>query len=237
MYERAHIPGAVNVSPAELICGVPPATGKLPQLADLQFLFRRLGLTTQRKVVTYDDEGGGWAGRLAWTLDMIGHENWIYLDGGIHSWRAAGLPLSQEPMKPTPSQITIKVNSKSIARMQEVIRAIDDPEATIWDCRSKEEYEGTKAFAARAGHIPGAVNLDWLELIDDARDSKLIERLEEKLASHGITRDDDVITHCQTHHRSGLTYMAGRLLGFPRIRAYDGSWSEWGNHENTPVER
>ena len=237
VYEQAHIPDAVLVTPGELVAGIPPATGKLPKRAALTALFRRIGLTAERTVVTYDDEGGGWAGRLAWTLDVTGHDNWIYLDGGLHAWCAAGLPLSHAPVEPAPSDIEIEIDSKPIAEIDEVLAALEDPELTIWDCRSIEEYKGIKISAARGGHIPGAVNLDWLELIDVKRNLQLVDDLEEKLAMSGITRSRDVITHCQTHHRSGLTYMVARLLDFPKIRAYHGSWSEWGNRDDTPVER
>jgi 3-mercaptopyruvate sulfurtransferase SseA len=105
----------------------------------------------------------------------------------------------------------------------------------VWDCRSAEEFRGQKSGSARAGHIPGAVHLDWLDLMDRARALRLRTDLEALLAERGIDRGRDVVTHCQTHHRSGLSYLVARLLDFPRIRAYPGSWSEWGNRTDTPV--
>ena len=238
VFARARIPGAVHVAPAELVRGHPPAPGELPSEAALTALFRRVGLTRKRTVVTCDDEGGGWAGRLAWTLDVIGHGDWLYLDGGLHAWAAAGLGLeSGTPPAPCPSEIDIALESGPIARIDAVREALQQPDLTIWDCRSAEEYAGVKVTAARNGHIPGAVHLDWLDLIDRGRDMRLIEDLDGCLAARGIGPRRDVIVHCQTHHRSGLAYMAARLLGFPRIRAYPGSWSEWGNRGDTPIER
>ena len=237
VYAQAHLPGAVHVAPADLIAGEPPAVGKLPPRDALLALFRRVGLTADRTVVTCDDEGGGWAGRLAWTLDVIGHTDWRYLDGGMHAWAAAGLPFSDTPVVPVPSDLVFDLDPGPVAELQDVLAALDAPDASIWDCRSAEEYAGLKRTAARNGHIPGAVHLDWLDLMDRERALALVADLEARLAARGITRDRDVITHCQTHHRSGLTYMAARLLGFPRIRAYHGSWSEWGNRTDTPVER
>lgn len=237
VYARAHLPGAVPIAPADLIRGEPPAVGKLPPRDALRALFRRVGLTPERTVVTCDDEGGGWAGRLAWTLDVIGHTDWCYLDGGMHAWAAAGLPFSDAPVEPVASDLDFDLDRRPVAELEEVVAALEVTDTLIWDCRSAEEYAGLKRTAARNGHIPGAVHLDWLELMDRERGLALVGDLEARLAARGITRDRDVITHCQTHHRSGLTYMAARLLGFPRIRAYHGSWSEWGNRADTPVER
>lgn len=92
-YLEAHLPGALLVEPRELVDGGAPAPGRLPSLARLEALFARLGYSADRHVVAYDDEGGGWAGRFLWTLDVIGHDRWSYLDGGIHAWHDEGLPL------------------------------------------------------------------------------------------------------------------------------------------------
>ena len=236
VYEAAHVPGAVHVAPADLVCGIPPASGRLPTPEALTAVFRRIGYEHGREVVVMDDEGGGWAGRLAWTLDIVGNDNWRYLDGGLQAWIAAEEPVKRGPTEVTPSTVEICIDATPIAEAEDILDRIGDEELVIWDCRSAAEFTGQRRQAQRAGHIPGAVNLDWLELMDPARDLRLVESLGTLLAGHGIEPQRDVITHCQTHHRSGLTYMAARLLGFPRIRAYHGSWSEWGNRRDTPVE-
>jgi thiosulfate/3-mercaptopyruvate sulfurtransferase len=236
-YQSAHIPGALLVEPGELVAGTPPAVGRLPAPERLEALFGRLGLTPDVTVVAYDDEGGGWAGRLIWTLDVIGHDRWAYLDGGILAWQAAGLPVdSGAPPAIAPGRVELRIDTGPVAEIPDVLAAIGDPTSVIWDARSKAEYLGLRSGSRRAGHIPGAVNVDWLELMDPARQLRLIAHLPVLLAAHGITPEKQVITHCQTHHRSGLTYLAARLLGFRRIRAYHGSWSEWGNRDDTPVE-
>lgn len=240
-YARGHVPNAVLVEPRELVAGIPPAVGRLPPGERLTALFRRIGYHPDQDVVVLDDEGGGWAGRFAWTLDVIGHGRvargaWRYLNGGLLAWQAAGLPLATEATAPEPSSVRIRIHHEPIVETEELLRRLDDPALVIWDCRSAEEYRGERRAAARNGHIPGAVNLDWLALIDEGRHSRLVADLGALLAVHGIDRTREVVAHCQTHHRSGLAYMAGRLLGFDRIRAYHGSWSEWGNRPDTPVQ-
>jgi len=235
-YAAGHIDGAVLVTPAELVSGVRPATGQLPDLARLTQLFSRIGYRPDATIVAYDDEGGGWAGRFIWTLDVVGHHDWAYLDGGIHAWVAAGLPVSTTNVVPQPTRVNLAVDRTPIADLGDVLERIGDPNTVVWDCRSVDEYSGARATAARNGHIPGAVHLDWLDLMDPQRQLRLRRDVAELLASRGITPEKDVIAHCQTHHRSGLAYLVARLLGYPSIRGYHGSWSEWGNRDDTPIE-
>ncbi len=236
LFEQYHLPHAQHVAPAELVAGTPPAPGKLPELARLEALFSRLGYDADCEFVVYDDEGGGWAGRFAWTLDMVGHRRWRYLDGGLHAWAAADGELASGPAEAIDaSAVSLELDERARASLDEVRAAIDDPAQLIWDVRSREEYLGLRSGSARAGHIPGAVNVDWLLLKEPERHQRLREDLEAFLEAHGVDGGRRVITHCQTHHRSGLSYMVGRLLGFADVRAYDGSWAEWGNRDDTPV--
>ena len=235
-YQQAHLPDAMLIEPSELIAGTRPAVGKLPSLARLEALFGKLGYQSQDEFVVYDDEGGGWAGRFAWTLDVIGHRRWHYLDGGLQAWVESGGPLETgPPVYPATTTPELHIDPTPIAELEDVLAAIDDPNRLIWDARSREEFLGLRSTAARAGHIPGAQHLDWMLLKDAQREMRLTENLEELLAEHGIDRKCGIITHCHTHHRSGLSYMIGRLLGFQDIRAYHGSWSEWGNRDDTPI--
>lgn len=236
-YQHQHIPGAVHLSPAALKTGTPPAPGKLPSAEQLSAVFSQIGLTPERHVVAYDDEGGGWAGRLIWTLDVLGHQHSSYLNGGIHAWAAAGLPLSSEAVKLTASDYQAQIHQQPIAEIEDILAGIATPDQAIWDARSAAEYRGEKVLAARGGHIPGAINIDWLELIDDDNHKRLInlQQLQQRLEQLGLSRDKTIITHCQTHHRSGLTYLAMKILGYPNIKAYPGSWSEWGNHQELPI--
>ena len=235
LFEQAHIPGAVLIEPAELVCGIPPASGKLPSTAQIAATLSRVGYQPDQRIIAFDDEGGGWAGRLFWTLDVIGHYDWAYLDGGLHAWHAAGLPLAQGASAPAPAEpCEITIDTAPIAEISDVMAAIDDADSVIWDVRSAEEYAGLRSGSARRGHIPGAVNLDWELLKDANRQLRLIDSLDDVAASLGLLQAKQIITHCQTHHRSGLSYLVGRLLGL-NIKAFHGSWAEWGNDPNTPI--
>lgn len=235
-YSQGHIPGAVHVSPSELVDGRPPVPGRLPEKHRLDELFSRIGLTADQRVVVYDDEGGGWAGRMAWTLDIIGHQDWLYLNGGLKAWAAEGLALEAAPVTPTPSKVDVTIGRKPMVDAEDIMTNLGTPGFAVWDARSRGEYEGTKVVAQRGGHIPGAIHCEWTSLMDSARGLRLREDAQAYLNSLGLTADKTIVTHCQTHHRSGLSYMAARILGYPDIRAYHGSWSDWGNRSDTPVE-
>ena len=235
-YHQIHIPGAVHISPTELISGKMPATGKLPELEHLNAIFQRIGYTPDKNIVVYDDEGGGWAGRLVWTLDLIGHKNITYLNGGLHAWLEQQLPVQKTPVHPVPSQVDVQITNPSVRATAEDIMSELNNGITIWDARSPEEHAGSRQFAMRAGHIPGAINFEWTEGMDREQNLRIRTDLAEQLKELGLGPDKNIITHCQTHHRSGFTYLVARILGYPAIRAYDGSWSEWGNRADTPVE-
>jgi thiosulfate/3-mercaptopyruvate sulfurtransferase len=230
-YDIAHLPNAVYIHPGETQLGIPPAPGFLPPIERLQQLVDRLGLTADSWVVVYDDEGGGWAGRMIWLLDCIGFKRYSYLNGGLIAWHQEGRPLTTEPPTPkTPANWTLQPDANPTATLDYVRSRLASSDLAIWDARSAEEYTG--------GHIPGAVNLEWTQAMDPSRAYRLKPDAQLKLMLDriGVTPDKEVITHCQTHHRSGLTYLIAKHLGFPRVKAYAGSWSEWGNHPETPIE-
>ncbi len=234
-YLRAHVPGAIHVHPGQLIRGEKPAVGKLPTLEQLEDLFGNIGYSPEQHIVVYDDEGGGWAGRMIWTLDVIGHKHYSYLNGGIHAWLAEQMPISQEVVRVLPTTPEIHISDEFIASKEEVLASLENHSACIWDARGPDEHSGQKVVAARGGRIPGAINFEWTRGMDPDRALRIRENLKELLSAVGIDGSQPLITHCQTHHRSGFTYLLGKTLGFD-IKAYDGSWSEWGNDPDTPIE-
>lgn len=239
-YLEHHIPGAIHLEPSATQRGMPPAPGMLPSREQLQGIIDHLGLDEQKQVVVYDDEGGGWAGRFIWLLDCIGFSRASYLNGGLITWANEGHPLTQETPPPKSKESTYAItdtyNDASI-QIDELIKAITTSECNIWDARSAEEHQGLRSGSVRAGHIPGAFNFEWTQAMDPSRHYRLkpLESLRKTLLQLGLVEDKPVVTHCQTHHRSGLTYLISKALGYD-TKAYDGSWSEWGNRKDTPIK-
>ena len=238
-YAQLHIPGAMHMEYSILNSGAQPAPGLLPSEERLAQIAGILKLDKMSRIVAYDDEGSGCAARLAWTLHYLGYESVQVLNGGLHAWSNEGHPLDNQPVLPDISA-TLPLASRNpsvLADHTYIVRHLDDESVALLDARTPEEYAGTKVRAARGGHIPGAVNLNWLDTMDKNRNLRIKspEILNDALSTLGIRPEQEVITYCQSHHRSAHAWLMLKALGFPRVRGYAGSWSEWGNHPDTPV--
>ena len=239
VYERGHIPRAINLPFTSLIAPRPPAMGTIPNAESLSSTLSSIGLDTGRHVVAYDSEGTGKASRFLWTLDVVGHPKISLLNGGFHSWAGEGYPLEIEINASKPSEFRAKIGNTALAGKDYILDHLGDDEVVILDCRSPAEYKGEDLRASRGGHIPGAINFDWMLAVDRDRNFRLkeAEEINKLLIQLGVTPDKEVIMHCQTHHRSSHTYLVLKSLGYKKIKGYDGSWSEWGNDPGVPIER
>jgi thiosulfate/3-mercaptopyruvate sulfurtransferase len=237
LYQQVHIPGAVHLDYPKIVANQKPVHGLLPDNDYLADLFAQLGIGNDTWVVAYDDEGGGKAGRLLWTLEALGHEKFSLLDGGLSAWINEGYPRDNRPVALNPASFTPNLNPEVIADAEYIIANLDHPQLVLLDARSPEEFSGSKRYAERGGHIPGAVNWDWTEAMDRERNLHLKpeEELLQALAKLGATPDKEAVVYCHTHHRSSYTYIVLKHLGFQRVRGYPGSWSDWGNRQDTPI--
>ncbi|MCW9012213.1 MAG: sulfurtransferase [Gammaproteobacteria bacterium] len=238
-YVQAHIPGAVFLDYGHLTAMNKPTMGLLPDLEQIGKILSLLGLTADTQVVAYDDEGGGKAGRLIWTLHALGHMKAAMLNGGLISWYKEEYPLSNEAVNTAPSDYTANYTNPSvIADADYILKHLEDTDVALLDARSAEEYDGSRRFAERGGHIPGAIHFDWVQAMDAKRNYRLLadDELQAKLDTLGFTADKEIVVYCQTHHRSSLSYVMLKHLGYERVRGYPGSWSDWGNRADTPIE-
>lgn len=236
---RCHIPGARFLDYGSVVTARPPVTGLMPALEVMERVLGDLGIATDTHVVAYDDEGGGKAARLLWTLSVLGHPGGAsLLNGGLHAWAGDRLPLTDAPARFAPHRYEAAAfDDGHLADRRFILDHLADPAMVRLDVRSPDEYAGRRRYAERGGHIPGAVNLEWTWAMDPARQLRL--RPEEELlagfTAAGIVPGREVVAYCQSHHRSAFGWFVLRYLGFA-ARGYPGGWSDWGNAPDTPVE-
>jgi thiosulfate/3-mercaptopyruvate sulfurtransferase len=237
-YIKQHLPGAVFLEYTWIVDSDKPRMGLLPDAARLSRLLSAYGISEDTHVIAYDDEGGGRACRFLYTLDCVGHTRFSLLNGGLYAWLHEGRATEQAIHFPKATQREVTLNSGPIADKQFILDHLYDQKVVVLDTRSPQEYMGTKVFAARGGHIPGAVHYEWTRAMDEHRNLRLkpAEEIKQTLAAEGVTPDKTIVCHCQSHHRSAHTYIVLKSLGYVKVKGYPGSWSEWGNDPTTPVE-
>ncbi len=238
-YASAHIPEALHLPYGLIVRTASPVMGLVPSADVFSRLVVNLGIDADSHVIAYDDEGGGCAARQLWTLQVYGHENTSLINGGLFSWANEGHDISAlPPLNPTPTSYLLTASDKYSIDTDDLIATLDQPDLALLDARSADEYSGRKRFADRAGHIPGAIHFEWTEAMDRNNNMRLQpdEQLRGRLESIGLTADKDIVCYCQTHHRSAFSWLMLKHLGYDRVRGYAGSWSAWGNRQDTPVE-
>lgn len=237
-YERQHIPGAIHIDATLLGSSRPPVMGLLPAEDVFSRLLSAAGISPASHVVAYDSENGLKASRFLWTLDVIGHPRFSLLDGGLAAWLDAGFPVDDDVPETAATDYPVHYGDSHTTDKTYIKAHLDDSDVVVLDARTPAEYRGMDRRALRAGHIPGAVNVDWSAALLGGGDLRLrpADELRALYAEAGVTPDREVIVHCHTHQRSSHTYLVLKALGYPRIKGYPGSWSDWGNDPEMPIE-
>ena len=235
-YMQGHLRGAVNLPAARLF----DREGKLLSVYELAEFFGSVGLGDDTTLTLYDGGDGRNAAMVAWTLEYLGFTDVRIMDIFFEEWAAQGREKLYRPVRPTANRFTPQVNPGVRATLEEVATALapesGDGGAILLDLRSQGEYEGMPDLDARPGHIPGAVNLAWQELVDGSGSYLKAEgQLRELLESRGVGPDRPVIAYCRSGIRASVGYLALKQLGY-NVRLYDGSYLEWSNRE-MPVEQ
>ncbi|MGD0289878.1 MAG: sulfurtransferase [Candidatus Binataceae bacterium] len=200
----------------------------------LEWIFSALGVTAGATVLFYENDSGMRATRAAWALDYMGHAEWRILDGGL---KCAGAPNLVTTSIPN-AQSNFKGTAREdlIASRGYVVARLGQPGVQIFDVRSDEEYFGERVRAKHAGAIPGSIHRDWTHhLAADGR-FKPPAQLHQEFEGLGLDSQNEIIPYCQGGYRSANAYVALRIAGYPRVRNYLGSWGEWGNRDDLPIE-
>jgi thiosulfate/3-mercaptopyruvate sulfurtransferase len=249
LYEQGHIPGAVKLD--WLVDVQDPVERDFVDREGFERLMSRWGIRNDTTVVLYGDKNNWYACYTFWLFKMYGHEDVRVMNGGRQKWVEEGRPLTREVPSYPPTEYRAKEADLSIrAFRDDVFGILSDggvkPGAALVDVRSPAEYRGEilhmvgypQEGAQRAGHIPGAQNIPWATAANPDGTFKSPEELEQIYSSKGVTPDKDVIAYCRIGERSSHTWFVLKyLLGYPKVRNYDGSWTEWGSMVRAPIAK
>jgi len=231
-YSEDHIPGAVHLDLFAFHWIDTTQEGIKNFNNQTQNLLSFLGVTREKKVIFYDSVSGMLAARGVWMLMYFSHESVFMLDGGITKWKKENLSLETKSNGFKPSKFSGKVNPDIISGFEYIRDNLES--LKILDARSPGEYDGSVVRAAQSGHIPNAINIDWNQNLNEDGTFKNDDELSKM---YDIPKDSEIVTYCQGAYRAANSFLVLKKLGFESVRVYLGSWGEWGNKPELPVEK
>jgi len=246
LYDQGHIPGAVKIDwVADLN---DPVVRDYLDKGRFEKLLAAKGISNDTTVVFYGDKNNWWATYAFWVFKLFGHKDARILNGGRAKWIAEGREITKEvPSYPAGSYTAPERDDKTIrAFRDQVLEHIKKSGVALVDVRSPQEFSGERTHmpeypqegTLRGGHIPTAASIPWAQAVKEDSTFKSPEDLKTLYGGKGITPDKDVIAYCRIGERSSHTwFVLTYLLGYPKVRNYDGSWTEWGNGVGLPIEK
>lgn len=244
LYEQGHIPGAVKVDWFTILQD--PVKRDFIDKKDFEKLMSELGIADDTTVVFYGDKSNWFACYSLWLFHLYGHTRAAIMDGGRAKWIAEKRPLTKDVPSYSKTQYKAKDPDLGIRAFRNDVFKHLEKKLPLVDVRSPQEYRGEllhmpgypQEGAMRGGHIPGAKSIPWSQAVRDDQTFKPAEELKKLYEGQGITLDKDIIAYCRIGERSSHTWFVLKyLLGYPKVKNYDGSWTEWGNLVGAPIEK
>jgi thiosulfate/3-mercaptopyruvate sulfurtransferase len=239
-FAQAHIPGAVFFDIDAIADRRTPLPHMLPRASEFAQAVGRLGIGSRDRVIVYDTRGVTSAARVWWTFRVFGHDAVFVLDGGLPRWRAEGRTVEAGSPTPRPRRFTARLRRSLVRDLAGMRQNVTTRKAQVLDARSRGRFAGTEPeprAGLRGGHIPGSFNLPYDELYEKDGTMLPADALRTKFEAAGLDLTRPVVTSCGSGITASVLALGLHVIGRPDVAVYDGSWTEWGGRDDTPVER